>query len=300
MLLMLMVVYHHLSIFDGKKHVHIIESSFTIILDFVFFFFFFQLVNMVVMVSNRISVCLACFAFSPKPFCLIYAAFTVNQQHKLQWNVKKIDLEEGRRFEAVCRSDVDASTLRLEVARHNGRQRESAPLGLSFSNGYLSLGAVTKQDNGLEFICSSGDASDTLTLNVLSSSTLCFFFFFFFPFLSILFQQKYSMNLFLGNGQDASRGYYDGGASAGGYGQYGGEQQQGGQVEVTVEPNDATISQGEKVTLTCSVKGAEQYTVTWGKYAHDTSLPNYARVCILNKQAEKISFSFYSKKEIVL
>jgi len=85
-------------------------------------------------------------------------------------------LEEGRRLEAVCRSVVDPSTLRLEIARQNSRQRESAPLGLAFSNGYLSLGAVTRQDNGLEFICLSGDVSDTLTLNVLSPSTLCIFF----------------------------------------------------------------------------------------------------------------------------
>ena len=99
--------------------------------------------------------------FRLNPFCLIYPAFTATQRHRLQWNVQKIDLEDGRRLEAFCRSDADPSTLRLEVARHNGRQRESAPLGLSFSNGYLSLGAVTKQDNGLEFICSSGNASDT-------------------------------------------------------------------------------------------------------------------------------------------
>jgi hypothetical protein len=159
-------------------------------------------------------------------------------------------LEEGRRLEAFCRSDVEQSELRLEVARHNGRQRESAPLGLSFSNGHLSLGAVTKQDNGLEFICSSKDASDTLTLHVLSSSTE----------------------------QEGSRGYPDGGYDQG-Y-QYGGEQQQqqqGGYVEVTVEPNDARLSPGQTATLTCRVKGAEQFTVTWGKYAHDTNLPNYAR-----------------------
>ncbi|CAF5034208.1 unnamed protein product, partial [Rotaria sp. Silwood1] len=41
--------------------------------------------------------------------------------------------------------------LRLDVTRHNGQQREPVPLGLSFSNGYLSLGAVTVQDSGLEF-----------------------------------------------------------------------------------------------------------------------------------------------------
>ncbi len=92
------------------------------------------------------------------------------------------------------------------------------------------------------------------------------------------------INIFLGGQQDGSRGYQNGGASAGGYDQnyqYGQEQQpSGGYVEVTIEPNDATLGQGEKVNLTCLVKGAQQYTVTWGKYARDTSLPNYARVCI--------------------
>ncbi len=79
-------------------------------------------------------------------------------------------MDEGRRLEAVCRTDIDPTTLRLDVTRYNGRQREQIPLGLSFSNGYLSLSAVTQQDNGLEFICSSGDSSDILTLNVQSSS----------------------------------------------------------------------------------------------------------------------------------
>ena len=232
---------------------------------------------MILKVSNQISVCSACIPFPLKPFCLIYPAFTVNQQHRVQWNVQKIDLEDGRRLEAFCRSDADPSTLRLEVARHNGRQRESAPLGLSFSNGYLSLGAVTKQDNGLEFICSSGNASDTLTLNVLS--TLCFFSLFVFHF--ILTQKYFIKFRFLGQ-QEGSRGYHEGGYDQG-Y-QYGGEQQQqSGYVEVTVEPSDATLNKGESATLTCRVKGAEQFTVTWGKYAHDTSLPDYARVRILNR-----------------
>jgi len=79
-------------------------------------------------------------------------------------------LDEGRRLEAVCRADSDPSTLRLDVTRNNGQQREPIPLGLSFSNGYLSLSAVTQQDNGLEFICSSGDSSDTLILYVQSTS----------------------------------------------------------------------------------------------------------------------------------
>jgi hypothetical protein len=95
------------------------------------------------------------------------------QSKKVQWNVQRLDLDEGRRLEAVCRTDIDPSTLRLDITRDNGRQRESAPLGLSFSNGYLLLSAVTKQDNGLQFICSSGEASDTLTLNIRSSSMLC-------------------------------------------------------------------------------------------------------------------------------
>ncbi len=79
-------------------------------------------------------------------------------------------MDEGRRLEAVCRTDTDPSTLRLDVTRNQRQQREQIPLGLSFSNGYLSLSAVTRQDNGLEFICSSGDTSDILTLNVRSSS----------------------------------------------------------------------------------------------------------------------------------
>jgi hypothetical protein len=79
-------------------------------------------------------------------------------------------LEEGRRLEAICRSDNDPLTLRLDVTRSNGQQREQFPLGLSFVNGYLSLSAVTQQDNGLEFICSSGDSSDILTLYVQSTS----------------------------------------------------------------------------------------------------------------------------------
>lgn len=83
----------------------------------------------------------------------------------------------------------------------------------------------------------------------------------------------------------------DGGASHGGdyghqggnYGQQGGDYgQQSGYVEVTVDPTEATVGQGEKITVTCNVKGAERYTIKWGKYAHDTSLPDYIRVCNKN------------------
>ncbi|UJR23322.1 hypothetical protein I4U23_026336 [Adineta vaga] len=68
------------------------------------------------------------------------------------------------------------------------------------------------------------------------------------------------------------------GGSAANYDQGGDyQQQQGIPIDVTVEPTEATVGRGEKVTFTCNVKGTQQYTVTWGKYAHDTSLPNYAR-----------------------
>jgi hypothetical protein len=94
-----------------------------------------------------------------------------------------LDLEEGRRLEAVCRTDANPSTLRLDIRGHNGQQREPSPLGLSFSDGYLLLAAVTTQENGFQFICSSGDASDVLTLNVRPASNafaLLFFSFYLF------------------------------------------------------------------------------------------------------------------------
>lgn len=76
-----------------------------------------------------------------------------------------------------------------------------------------------------------------------------------------------------------------GGAAASGHGQehhYGGEghyqQQHEEYVEASVQPGEAVLSRGQTAVLTCEVKGAQHYTVTWGKYAHDTSLPDYARV----------------------
>ena len=51
---------------------------------------------------------------------------------------------------------------------------------------------------------------------------------------------------------------------------------------MTVEPTEVSIGRGEKATIACHVKGTQQYRVTWAKYAHDTSLPNYAHVCINN------------------
>ena len=62
-----------------------------------------------------------------------------------------------------------------------------------------------------------------------------------------------------------------------------GDYQQDGYIDVTVEPSDVTLNRGETTSLTCHVKGTEQYTVTWGKYAPNTSLPDYTRVRILNK-----------------
>ena len=53
-------------------------------------------------------------------------------------------------------------------------------------------------------------------------------------------------------------------------------------VEASVEPSSGVVNRGEKMNFTCIVKGAQQYRVTWTKYAHDPSLPNYARVSSSN------------------
>ncbi|CAF0982097.1 unnamed protein product [Adineta ricciae] len=47
-------------------------------------------------------------------------------------------------------------------------------------------------------------------------------------------------------------------------------------VEVTVEPREVSIAPGEKTTITCNVKGAQQYQVTWSQYGNDPALPSYA------------------------
>ncbi|CAF5159734.1 unnamed protein product, partial [Rotaria sp. Silwood1] len=74
------------------------------------------------------------------------------------------------------------------------------------------------------------------------------------------------------------------GGSAGGYEQShqdGHEHAQASDhIEVIAEPSEVNLGRGEEATITCRVNGADQYKVTWGKYAHDTSLPNYAHVCI--------------------
>jgi hypothetical protein len=87
--------------------------------------------------------------------------------------------------------------------------------------------------------------------------------------------------------------------------QYGGEQQQqqSENVEVTVHPSELTINRGERAEITCHVKGARDYTVKWGKYAHDTSLPDYAHVCfnslcVLSHLRSIITIVF-SNKEIL-
>lgn len=53
-------------------------------------------------------------------------------------------------------------------------------------------------------------------------------------------------------------------------------------VEVTVEPKEVNIAPGEKATITCNVKGAQQYQVTWSQHGHDSALPSYAQVRITN------------------
>lgn len=110
----------------------------------------------------------ACFAFA---FLLFSFPDRTVYSKRIQWNVPRLDLEEGHRLEAVCRANVDASYLRLDLKRQHEQDVELVPLGLSFSDGYLSLGAVTLQDDGLQFVCSHEDTSDTLTLNVRPSST---------------------------------------------------------------------------------------------------------------------------------
>ncbi|CAF1607632.1 unnamed protein product [Rotaria magnacalcarata] len=274
-----------------------------------------------------------------------YGGYAVRQNRRVQWNVQRVDLNEGRRLEAVCRSDADTSTLNLDVTRHNGRQREVIPLGLTFSNGYLSLGAVTNQDDGLEFTCASGNISDILTLHVRPSSNgqdsgrsyiavhfassdershqvgrdinlQCA--------VQGSIERPYEFTftkdgrplennvevhpnglLIIRNAQagDSGRyrcevnfpraphagaqessydlrveGSYSSAESSGQGYQYGTAYQTPTEyIEATIEPAEATLGLGEKVNLTCRVKGAQQYTVTWTKYAHDTSLPNYAR-----------------------
>jgi len=78
-------------------------------------------------------------------------------------------------------------------------------------------------------------------------------------------------------GQSGAHGYGQQGGQE--YGQQGGQEygQQGAYVEVSAEPSEATVAQGQTATIACVVKGTQQYTVKWGKYAHDTSLPDYIR-----------------------
>ncbi|UJR20027.1 hypothetical protein I4U23_023161 [Adineta vaga] len=56
----------------------------------------------------------------------------------------------------------------------------------------------------------------------------------------------------------------------------GDQQQEHQDIKVTVHPKEITVEAGEKATATCHVEGAQKYQVIWGRYAHDTSLPDYA------------------------
>ena len=111
--------------------------------------------------------------------------------------------------------------------------------------------------------------------------------------------QESSYDLRIG-GATAS-GYEQHYQHGGEYGQHGGDHgQQSGHVEVTVEPTEVTLARGERATITCRVRGADQYKVTWGQYAHDTSLPSFARVrTIVFFLTNHCSYPFfvYSKKE---
>jgi len=49
-------------------------------------------------------------------------------------------------------------------------------------------------------------------------------------------------------------------------------------IQVTVSPREVTVINGESATITCEVTGTNNnYKITWGKYAHDTALPDYVR-----------------------
>jgi len=83
--------------------------------------------------------------------------------------------------------------------------------------------------------------------------------------------QESSYDLVLGEGAGGASGYDQNAQQNYNYGE------QPVQVEVTAEPNEATVSRGQTTKITCVVKGTQQYTVKWGKYAHDTALPDYIR-----------------------
>ena len=179
----------------------------------------------------KLFACLTRFACSLDTHLAFAFFHAATQDQRAQWNVQRLDLEEGRRLEAVCRTDADPASLRLEIKGPNG-QRVQAPLGLSFANGDLSLSAVTQQDNGLQFICSSGQTSDTLALNVRSSSTLrqplcsaC---------VCLLLNSDLNVTLFLVNNQDGVRSF----------------------VGVRFESRDEQSHQlGRDIYLQCSVQG---------------------------------------------
>ncbi|CAF0868331.1 unnamed protein product [Adineta ricciae] len=52
--------------------------------------------------------------------------------------------------------------------------------------------------------------------------------------------------------------------------------QQRESVQVTIQPKEIIIEANERTILNCDVKGAQQYRVTWNKFAYNTSLPDYA------------------------
>ena len=74
------------------------------------------------------------------------------------------------------------------------------------------------------------------------------------------------------NVADGSAGSYEQSSQSGGSYAHSSEY-----VQVSIEPSEVNVARGEKATISCRVTGASNYKVKWDKYAHDTSLPSYAR-----------------------
>ncbi|CAF0853537.1 unnamed protein product, partial [Didymodactylos carnosus] len=275
----------------------------------------------------------------------------------LSWNIHQIELNEGQRLEALCQftPNINSPSSLLRLSTTKNRLPVQQPLGLQFSNGLLTLSAVSRQDDGLELKCSapsiSGSPSDTLYIRVRAND---------YPNDGRYYQQpeserngltarfdsvdpsshqtgrdirlqcsvdadiekpiRYSYTkdgrplvdnvevhpnglLIIKDAQTSDAGRYicdvyseRTGSSTkavydlqlhdynhGGYSQQNTEQSQQNteqsqqNIEVSVSPKDVNIVYGETGNITCIVKGTNNYKLTWGKYAHDTTLPNYAK-----------------------
>lgn len=95
-----------------------------------------------------------------------------------------------------------------------------------------------------------------------------------------------------GHGHGHGHGHHDDGSQ----GHY-----QAAYVQASADPSELTVSRGESKTISCDVKGAQSFTVKWGKYAHDTTLPSYIRVSLFEKWSLLLlsnRLEIFSNKEI--